>query len=262
MLTAVLSARPGDSPGHASSSVGRVATMASVQWVHRVIGADDLEAWRQRARASILEVNDGIVSAAGIVEGFARAGASTSTLLFTGVVVILAGGVAVAGARYAEVRTEWEMNRALLEAERASIEADPAGELEELTGIYEAKGLSHALARQVADALTELDPVAAHADAELGLDAIGPRSGAVAAAIVAGLSYGIGAAAPLAAMTLLPVGQRIELTFVAVLVALALSGWFASWLTSLPVLRVVRRNVLLGGATMGASLLVGLVLEL
>jgi VIT1/CCC1 family predicted Fe2+/Mn2+ transporter len=75
------------------------------------------------------------------------------------------------------------MDRALLEAERASIEADPAGEFEELVGIYEAKGLNPGLARQVAEALTELDPVAAHADAELRLEALGPTSGAVLAGL-------------------------------------------------------------------------------
>ena len=218
---------------------------------------DDLEAWRLRARDSILEVNDGIVSAGGIAEGFAVAGASTSTLLLAGVAIILSGGSAVAGARYTEARTEWEMNRAMLEAERASIEADPAGELEELVGLYEAKGLSHELARQVAEALTERDPVAAHADAELRLDALGSASGAGSAALAAGLSYGIGAAVPLAAIAWLPLGQRTELTFIAVLIALALTGWFASWLTGLGVVRVVRRNVLLGGATMVASVLVG-----
>jgi hypothetical protein len=86
-----------------------------------------------------LDVNDGIVSAAGIAEGFARAGASTRTLVFAGAAVILAGGLAAAGARYTEERIEWEMNRRLLESERASIEADPAGEFEELVQIYEAK---------------------------------------------------------------------------------------------------------------------------
>jgi hypothetical protein len=98
-------------------------------------------------------------------------------LLLAGTAVILAGGSAAAGARYSEARTEWEMDRALLEAERASIEADPAGEFEELVGIYEAKGLNPGLVRQVAEALTELDPVAAHADAELRLEALGHTNG-------------------------------------------------------------------------------------
>jgi vacuolar iron transporter family protein len=225
------------------------------------IDADDLEDWRLRARESILDLNDGIVSAAGIAEGFASAGASTSTLLVAGVATILAGGFTAAGARYSEVRTEWEMNRALIEAEQASIEADPDGELDELVGIYQAKGLDANLARQVAIALTERDPLAAHADAEHRLDELGPTSGAAAAAAIAGVSYGIGALLPLMSIRWLPLDERILLTFVVVLISLGLTGWFASWLTRLPVVRLVRRNVILGAATMGASLLIGLVIH-
>ena len=147
------------------------------------------------------------------------------------------------------------MDRAMLEAERASIEADPAGEFEELVGIYEAKGLSPGLARQVAEALTELDPVAAHADAELRLEALGPTSGAVLAALTAGLCFGIGAVIPLVAMIWLPRGELLALTFVAILFALGLTGWFAAWLTGLPVIRLVRRNIVLGSAVMAAGIL-------
>ena len=212
------------------------------------------EAWRGRARESILEVNDGIVSAAGIAEGFASVGASLRTLLFAGTSVILAGGLAAAGARYTEVRTEWEMNRALIDAERASILANPEGELAE---IYEAKGLDAQLAQQVARALTDRDPVAAHTDAELRLDALGPTSGALPAAVTAGLSYGVGALVPLAAMYLLPLGERMSITFLIVLVALGLTGWFAAWLTDLPAIRLMRRNVLLGAVTMVIGVLIG-----
>jgi vacuolar iron transporter family protein len=241
--------------------VGADGSILLVDWPRGSINRDNLEALRDRARKSILDINDGITSAAGVAEGFISAGASTKTLLLAGTAVILAGGSAAAGARYTEERTEWEMNRALLEAERASIEADPAGEFEELVGIYQAKGLSQHLARQVAEALTERDPVAAHADAELRLETLGPTSGAMPAALTAGASYGIGAAVPLAGLILLPVSERVALTFAAVLLALGLTGWFAAWLTRLPVLRLVRRNVLLGGAIMAASILVGLALH-
>ena len=243
-------------------SAGGAGEQCVVMWLHRVIGADELEVWRLRARGSVLDLNDGIVSAAGIAEGFASAGASDSVLLVAAVATILAGGLAAAGARYTEVRTEWEMNRALVEAERASIEADPDGEFEELVGIYQAKGLGDELARQVAAALTERDPVAAHADAELRLDDLATRSGAMPAGVAAGISYGIGAALPLTAIRWLPSDERMVLTFAVVLIALGLTGWFASWLTGLPALRLVRRNVVLGGATMAASLLIGLVIVL
>ncbi|MCW2524765.1 MAG: hypothetical protein JWO63_3100 [Frankiales bacterium] len=232
----------------------------TVTWLR--VEADWLQAWRESARGSILEVNDGIVSAAGVAEGFASAGAPSTTLLFAGAAVVLAGGLAAAGARYTEQRTEWEMNRSRIEQERASIEADPEGEFEELVGLYQAKGLDPDLARQVADALTERDPVAAHADAELRLDGLGVTSGAIPAALIAGLSYGVGAAVPLVTMRWLPLGQRVPLTFLIVLVALALTGWFAAWLTELPVFRLVRRNVVLGTATMTASLLIGQAVDL
>jgi vacuolar iron transporter family protein len=232
-----------------------------VNWVHGSMGKDRLDSLRPHAQASIVDVNDGIMSAAGIAEGFVIAGASTRTLLLAGTAVILAGGSAVAGARYSEVRIEWEVNRALLEEERASIEADPAGELEELVGIYEAKGLNPRLARQVAEALTERDPVAAHADAELRLETLGPTSGALPASVAAGLCFGVGAAVPLAAMSWLPVDGRWSLAIVVVLIALGVTGWFAAWLTGLPVLKLVRRNILLGGAILLAGILVGLALH-
>jgi hypothetical protein len=108
----------------------------------------NLEALRYHARASILDVNDGITSAADIAEGFISAGASTRTLLLAGAVVMWPADPRRQGPRFSEVRTEWEMDRALLEAERASIEADPVGEFEELVGIYEAKGLNPGLARK------------------------------------------------------------------------------------------------------------------
>ncbi len=43
------------------------------------------------------------------------------------------------------------------------------------------------------------------------------------------------------------------------LLALALTGWFASWLTSLPVFRLALRNLLLGAVTMAAGVIIGLV---
>lgn len=49
-------------------------------------------------------------------------------------------------------------------------------------------------------------------------------------------------------MTWLPRGELLALTFVAILFALGLTGWFAAWLTGLPVIRLVRRNIVLGSA--------------
>jgi VIT1/CCC1 family predicted Fe2+/Mn2+ transporter len=221
------------------------------------LDSEQLDAWRDHARDSILEINDGIASAAGVAEGFATAGATAHTLLLAGLTVIAAGALAAAGARYTEVRTEWEMNRRLIEEERVSLRADPEAEMEELVGIYEAKGLEPQLARQVAEELTSRDAVAAHVDAELRLDRLGTSSGAVSAAAIAGLSYGLGATVPLLLMYFLPAGERVLTTLIVVLLALALTGSIAAWLTGLPIARLVLRNVTLGASTMAAAIVVG-----
>ena len=177
-----------------------------------------------------------------------------------GTVVILAGGSAAAGERYTEERTEWEMDRALLEAERASIEAEPDGEFEELVGIYQAKGLSQELARQVAEELTERTRSPPTPTQSCVSKHSGPRAGHTRGSDRRCLLRDwCGRSAR--GKTFLPAGERIVLTFVAVLLALGLTGWFAAWLTGLPLLKLVRRNVLLGGTIMAASILVGLALH-
>jgi vacuolar iron transporter family protein len=228
-------------------------------WLHRVLRSGRREDWSTHARESILDMNDGIATAAGIAEGVATAGASNATLLVAGLAVLVAGGFAAAGARYSEARTEWEMNSRLLEAERASIAADPEAELEELVGIYEEKGLPAQLAWEVAKALMQRDPVAAHADAELRLDNTSTPRSSVFAGLAAGLSYAFGAAVPIAVVTAVPVGPRVELTIIAVLLALGLTGWFTAWLTELSAVRLVCRNLALGVATLSAGLIIGLV---
>ena len=92
--------------------------MTLVSWLGGIFSGIDLADLRDLATDSILDINDGITSAAGIAEGFLSAGATAQTLLFAGTAVILAGGSAAGAGRYSEVRTEWEMNRAQIEAER------------------------------------------------------------------------------------------------------------------------------------------------
>jgi len=236
--------------------------VALARWFQHLLLLDDRQGWRERARESIVDLNDGIVSAAGIAEGFAAAGASTRALLLAGATVVVTGGFAAGASRYAEERTEWEMHRRMVETERASIEADPTGELEELVAAYEEKGLEPGLARQVAAALTARDPVAAHADAELDLENIAPARANVYAALNAGLFFALGAAIPLVTIRWLPTRERSELAFVPVLLALGLTGWFAAWVTGLPPLKMVVRNVVLGACAMAAGLIIGHVVAL
>jgi vacuolar iron transporter family protein len=60
------------------------------------------------ARSMIVETNDGIVATAGVVEGFAGAGATGPPLVIAALSTMVAGGISLAGARYAEEAAERE----------------------------------------------------------------------------------------------------------------------------------------------------------
>ena len=97
---------------------------------------------------------------------------------------------------------------------------------------------------------------------QLRLDDIGSERTSLYAGLIAGVSFALGAAVPIAVITAVPGGLRVELTFVAVVIALGLTGWFAARLTGLPVLRLVRRNLTLGTSIMAAGAVMGLLIGL
>ena len=67
---------------------------------------------------------------------------------------MVAGGIALAGAKYAEEAAERDAQLALIEEERQQLALAPEEETAELAALYEAKGLSPHLAREVATELT------------------------------------------------------------------------------------------------------------
>src|SRR5262245_6934783 len=121
-------------------------------------------------RSWTIEANDGIIATAGLLIGFAGAGASGRVLLFTATAATIAGGLSVGGASWAEESAERDAQLVHAERERADLATDPHGELEELTRHWEERGLSPETAREVARQLSEHDAVAAQLDWEFGFD--------------------------------------------------------------------------------------------
>src|SRR4051812_15584981 len=174
-------------------------------------------------RAAVLGANDGIVSIAGLVVGVAGASGSSSTILTAGLAGIVAGAVSMASGEYVSVSSSRDTERSLVQKERAELQEYPAQEFDELVGIYEAKGLTRATATEVATELTAHDDFAAHVDAELGIDPENLTNPWHAALASAG-SFLVGSVIPLIAILVPPSGVRIPVAFVAVLLALAVTG--------------------------------------
>ena len=211
-------------------------------------------------RAGVLGANDGIVSTAGIVVGVAAASADRTALFTAGIAALAAGAVSMALGEYVSVSTQRDTEAALLAKERRELREDPEAELDELAGLYEAKGLSSATAHLVAAELTEHDALAAHADAELKLDP-DDLANPWLAALSSAIAFTVGALLPLIAVLLPPVAWRIPVVFVSVLLALMLTGTIGALLGGAKVLRPTMR-VVIGGAlamivTYGIGSLVG-----
>src|SRR5215213_4831925 len=121
-------------------------------------------------RAAVLGANDGIVSTASLVLGVAASGASAAAIITAGIAGMVAGALSMAAGEYVSVSSQRDTERADIRLEERELAADPEGELRELAGIYEQRGLPPDLAAEVAEALSTRDALAAHARDELGLD--------------------------------------------------------------------------------------------
>ncbi|MEP7204615.1 MAG: VIT family protein [Candidatus Saccharibacteria bacterium] len=174
-------------------------------------------------RAAVLGANDGIVSVAGIVVGVAGATTSNTVIITAGVAGVVAGALSMAAGEFISVSSQKDSEKALLEKERQELIDYPAEELEELTQIYQHKGLSRTTARLVADELTKNDAFAAHVDAELGID---PHNltNPTHAAVASSLAFLSGSIVPMVAIILAPEPYKVAVTFVSVIAALGFTG--------------------------------------
>lgn len=210
-------------------------------------------------RAAVLGANDGVVSTAGIVVGVAGATDSRSALLTAGLAGLLAGSLSMAAGEYVSVSTQRDSEQAALALEREELATTPQAELDELTGLLQSRGISHDLAREVAEQLTERDALGAHARVELGIDP-DELANPWHAAWASFISFTAGALLPLLAIVLPPHAWRLAVTVVSVLVALVGCGWGSARLGNAPVRPAVVRNTLGGAIAMAVTYAVGTLL--
>ena len=207
-------------------------------------------------RAGVLGANDGIVSVAAIAVGVAGATPQLAPILAASVAGLVGGAISMALGEYVSVSSQRDSERALIAKEKTELATMPHEELAELTKLYQDKGLTPQTARQVAKELTANDALAAHLDVELNIDQndiVSPWRAAYASAI----AFTIGGLLPLLAIILFPASMRIPATFVAVLVALAITGATGGYLGDSPISRPMVRVVVGGALALVATFLIG-----
>jgi vacuolar iron transporter family protein len=186
----------------------------------------------------------------------AASDASRAAVLTAGLAGLVAGALSMAAGEYVSVSSQRDAELADLRLERSELERDPKGELEELSGIYERRGLSPELAHRVAVELSAGDTLAVHARDELGLER-SALSRPLQAAWASAVSFSLGAALPLVAILASPRDARIPVTVAVTLVALVVLGAAGARLGGAPVRRAALRVAAWGAVAMALTTAIG-----
>lgn len=208
-------------------------------------------------RSWTIDANDGIIATAGLLLGFAGAGASNRVLLFAATAATIAGGLSVGGAAWAEEAAERDAQLLYATQERAALASDPEGELEELRRHWEERGLRPETAAEVARQLSDHDALAAQLDWEYGFDQPASATFPLSFGLGAGLAYMVGALVPLLITYFAPVAIEPWAILAAVVFTLVVSSMVASRAGQLMPRRMLVRTLIVGVLTLVVSYAAG-----
>lgn len=207
-------------------------------------------------RAAVLGANDGILSTASLVLGVSAAHANKSGTLLAAVAGLVAGAMSMAAGEYVSVHSQKDIEKADLEVERREIKADSKGEHEELAHIYVSRGLTPALAKQVAEQLMAHDALGAHARDELGITKT-LQARPIQAALASAAAFAVGAGMPLLVTALTPAAALLYVVSTTSLLFLALLGAIAAHVGGASMLTGAARVTFWGALAMGLTSGVG-----
>lgn len=207
-------------------------------------------------RASVLGANDGVISVASLVVGIAASGASSNSILLTGLAGTIAGAMSMAAGEYVSVQSQADTESADIEREKEELKNQPEQELEELTIIYLKRGLDRDLAHQVAVKLMEVDAIGAHTRDELGISetlSAKPLQASFASAI----SFALGALVPIVTVLLAPSHLTAQISTVTALSTLLILGGLAGYVGGASVMKGAIRVLFWGAMAIALTAGVG-----
>jgi vacuolar iron transporter family protein len=217
------------------------SALAQLEGRHRTAGGNAL-------RAAVLGAEDGLVSNLSLVMGVAGAALSSSGILLTGLAGMLAGAISMALGEWVSVQSSRELYEKQIATEKEEIATMPEEEIEELSLIYQARGLDEAEARRIAKQImsnkeTALDTLVRD---ELGLDPKELGGSAWEAAITSFLLFALGAVFPVLPFTFLEGTHAIIASALFSSVGLFVIGAAITLFTGRPVLSSGLRQVAFG----------------
>ncbi len=207
-------------------------------------------------RAAVLGANDGLISTSSLVVGVAAAQRDRASVVVAALAGLVAGALSMAAGEYVSVSSQADTETADLAREKRELATQPEHELAELAGIYQARGLSPALAHQVAIELTAYDALGAHARDELGIHEL-TRARPIQAALASAAAFAVGAGLPVLFVFVAPTAILTPLVFGSTIIALGGLGMLAAQLGGASLVRGAARVTFWGAIAMASTALIG-----
>ncbi len=231
-------------------------SIARLEGRHRAGGGNAL-------RASVLGANDGLVSILSLTMGVAGATSSNADVLIAGLAGVLAGAGSMALGEWLSVQSSRELYAHQLKLEAQEIDENLEEELNELSLIYQSKGLPARRARELARHISKdkgrfLDTLARE---ELGIDPEELGGSAYEAAIASFILFALGALFPIFPFFFWAGTMAIIISLLVSAVGLFIIGAAITLMTGRSVLYSGLRQVMIGIAaaalTYGIGRLIG-----
>lgn len=207
-------------------------------------------------RAGVMGANDGILSVSGIVLGVAGATSNTGTILLAGFAGMLAGTVSMAMGEYVSVSSQHDAQEKVRRIQTDALATNYDGEFSYIQDKYTADGISQKLARQATEEMMSKDALTTTVRERYGFT-LDHELSAGGAAMASLISFPIGSILPMLAISMTPKDMREIATFIAVIIALTLTGYSAAVLNGANKKRAALRNVIAGVFTMVVTYIIG-----
>lgn len=207
-------------------------------------------------RASVMGANDGILSVAGIVIGVAGATSNSFAIFISGIAGMIAGTISMAMGEYVSVSTQKDAQEMAIINTKLNLNSNCASQMAFVRQKYVNTGIDPELADRATHEMMTADPLTTVVREKYGFVPTAFTS-PYAAAVASFISFPIGSILPLAAITLLPQTIRVQATIIAVMIALALTGYSAAALGKANRSKAMLRNVISGLLTMVVTYAIG-----
>ena len=207
-------------------------------------------------RAAVMGANDGILSVSGVVIGVAGATTNSFAIFIAGFAGALAGTVSMAMGEYVSVHSQNDAQVKAEETQAQALKTDYATEFAFVQQKYMNQGISTDLAAQATREMMAKDALGTTVRERHGFT-LHHEVSAIGAAVASMIAFPLGSVLPMLAITLLPPHVRVPATAVAVLIALAFTGYAAAHLSGANERRATVRNVVAGIFTMIVTYLIG-----